>query len=96
LAADVVDFTSPLPILVIENFGAGRVPNKRAQNPPAGDGGGIQKVARQFVQLDFFQREGGVSSLLGVADLATRAGARVRGSSSANFRKQSLSVEAWG
>ena len=28
--------------------------------------------------------------------MATRAGVRVRGSSSANFRKQSLTVESWG
>ncbi len=96
LAPDVATFSSPLPILVIENFNAGNVPNKRAANPPAGDGGNIQQVERQFAQLQFFDRDGEeISSLAAPPDLVTRSGVRVRGSSSATFRKQSLSVETW-
>ena len=96
LEQDVASFTSPLPILVVENYGQGEFPNKRGHNPPAGDGGGIQQVERQSVQLDFFERsDSGVSSIVSAPDLAVRAGVRVRGSSSATFQKKSLTVEAW-
>ena len=96
LDASVADFTSPLPLLVLENFGQGPIPNKRGHKPPASDGGGIQQVPRQSVQLQFFDRAGETSSLKNLPDLSTRAGVRVRGSSSANFAKQSLTVETWG
>lgn len=96
LSSEAAEFSSPLPILVIENFDGGRIPNKRAHNPPAGDGGNIRQVERQFAQLQFFDREDGANALAAAPDLSTRAGIRVRGSSSANFRKQSLTVETWG
>lgn len=94
LSPELLDFDSPLPIIVFENFGAGDVSNKRARNPPAGDGGGITQVFRQDSLMAMMNRE----TSLGSGDpILTRAGIRVRGSSSSNQPKgkQSLSIEAW-
>ncbi|NIP94268.1 MAG: hypothetical protein GWO24_12755, partial [Akkermansiaceae bacterium] len=78
-------FTSPLPIVVIENFGAGAIPDKRAHNPPAGDGGGIRQVPRQPAVLTIFEPgPDGMSRLTDPPALSTRMGIRVRGSSSAS------------
>jgi hypothetical protein len=95
---DVKGFTSPLPIVLIENFGAGPIPDKRAHNPPAGNGGGIQQVPRQPAFLAIFDRGAdGVARLADPPDLTTRMGIRVRGSSSAAqpAKKENCSMEAW-
>ena len=98
LTSDLAGFTSPLPILVIENFDAGEIPNKREGLDKAGTGFGVKQVAHQPVQMEIFQREDGVSSLLGQPDLATRAGVRVHGGSSATpqVAKNALNIETWG
>ena len=98
LTTEVAGFTSPLPILVIENFDAGEIPNKREGLDKAGTGFGVQQVAHQPVQMEIFEREDGVGSLLGTADLATRAGIRVHGGSSATPQvvRKSLTIETWG
>jgi hypothetical protein len=98
LADDVAAFSSPLPIVVIDNFGQGRIPDKRAANPPAGDGGGITQVGRQAARMLIFDRDGSTSSLDTTPAISTRIGARVRGSSSASqpAKKENLSIESWG
>lgn len=94
LSPELSGFESSLPIMVFHNFGAGDIPNKRAHNPPAGDGGGITQVPRQSSLMAFVDRN---SRLSESEPLLSRAGIRVRGSSSSNQPKgkQSLSIEAW-
>lgn len=99
LGADVQSFTSPLPVLVIENFNRGAIPNYRAANPPAGDGSGLRQVMRQPGSLALFTPAAGTTSLTTSPALHSRLGMRVRGSSSAGSQpalKQNLSVETWG
>ena len=81
LAADLQDFTSPLPLVVLENFGD-------LQFPPS-----FQSAAYWAI----FQPHGddGRSSLTAAPDLQTRAGVRLRGSSTLAFPKKSYAVEAW-
>lgn len=75
----VVDFTSNLPVVVLENFGAGWMPQDPFQ--PA------------FMAI--FEQGKGRSSLAKLPDLATRAGIKIRGSSTAGRPKPSLALEAW-
>jgi hypothetical protein len=99
LAADVQSFTSPLPIVVLENFSAGNIPDKRAHNPPAGDGGGITQVARQPALMTLIDRDlSGTAEITDPATIASRIGIRVRGSSSASqpAKHENYSIETWG
>jgi hypothetical protein len=79
LSSSLVDFTSNLPILIIDNFGAGSVPVRQ----------------RQLASITILDTQGGRSSLANAPVLSTRAGIRVRGSSTVNFPKSSFSVEFW-
>ena len=96
LTAEVEAFESPLPIVIIENFGAGAVPNKRAAGQPGGDGSGILQVPFQSATMAVFDRVDGTSTPANPVDLSTRVGIRIRGTSSANFAKKSYWVETWG
>ena len=98
LGSDVQSFTSTLPVIIIENFGAGMIPDKRAANPPAGDGSGIRQVHRQPAWMGIFEQgDGGIASLTNSPTLETRIGIRVRGSSSAlqPMGKENYSIESW-
>ncbi|MCH1509726.1 MAG: CotH kinase family protein, partial [Akkermansiaceae bacterium] len=99
LGNDVANFESPLPIIILENFNGGAIPDKRASNPPAGDGGGITQVDRQAAHMTLIDRP--VSGETGIADtpnISSRIGIRVRGSSSASqpAKHENYSVETWG
>lgn len=99
LGADVQAFTSPLPVVIMENFDRGAIPNYRAANPPAGDGSGLRQAHRQPGSLALFAPAAGTTSLTSVPAVQSRLGMRVRGSSSAGAQpalKQNLSVETWG
>jgi len=79
LAPDALQRTSDLPIVALENYGGGR-PEKR-----------------QFHAMAIFEPDAvtGRASLARTPDLQTRAGVKVRGSSTAGREKASFSVEAW-
>jgi hypothetical protein len=79
LSANVVNFTSDLPVVIIHNFGAGGVP----------------AVGSKFASLSFYEPQNGQTSLTNAAVLSTRASLRVRGSSTAGLAKQSWAVEFW-
>ncbi len=79
LGPTVMDFTSNLPLVVLENFGAGWM----SQN------------SFQPVLMAVFEQGKGRSSLTKLPDLATRAGIKIRGSSTAGRPKPSLALEAW-
>ncbi|MEM7387532.1 MAG: CotH kinase family protein, partial [Verrucomicrobiota bacterium] len=92
LAEDVQAFESPLPILVLENFGQGRFPSKQWNQT----GAGVKQVARQRAQWFLFdRRDDGSSRLIGEPDESSRLGLRVRGAFSSSFPRKPFSVEAW-
>ena len=59
LAPELASYTSPLPIMVIENFGAGVIPQKGW----SGNGSGLKQVPRQSAIWATFDRIGGLSAL---------------------------------
>ncbi|PYM11903.1 MAG: hypothetical protein DME18_12735 [Verrucomicrobia bacterium] len=79
LNANVINFTSNLPLIVIHTLG----------------GGGITAVGTKFANMTFYEPQNGRASLTNVPALSTRAGLRVRGSSTAGYPKQSWAVEFW-
>ncbi len=90
LAADLVNYTSSLPIMVIENFGAGTIPQKGW----SGTGAGIKQTPRQDALWATFDRRGGVSSFTNIPQMAHRIGIRGRGAFSSTWRQKPYSVEA--
>jgi len=89
LANDLVGYTSSLPIMVIENFGAGVIPVK----PFNGTGAGIKQAARQFAAWATFERDNGVSSLTNPPQMFGNIGIRSRGGASSQWRQKPFSVE---
>ena len=91
LAADVVDFAAQLPIMVMENFNRGDIPNTGWNQTNAG----IQQLPRQAASIMLFDPSDGISRLGESADLSSRIGIRVRGAFSSSFDEPGLSVETW-
>jgi CotH kinase protein/Lamin Tail Domain/Chitobiase/beta-hexosaminidase C-terminal domain/Concanavalin A-like lectin/glucanases superfamily/Immunoglobulin I-set domain/Bacterial TSP3 repeat len=91
LAPDLAQYTSSLPILVIENFGAGVIPQKGW----SGTGAGIRQVPRQPAVWATFDRMGGFSSLSNAPQMFSAIGIRGRGAFSTQWRQKPYSVEAW-
>lgn len=95
LGADVQNFTSPLPIVVLENFAAGPVPQDIGTGPNR-DGSFVNEVPYQQVFWAIFDRgSNGAASFSTPLDQTRRAGLRVRGSSSINHPRKAYSVETW-
>lgn len=79
LADDVQDFTSNIPILVLENF----------------DGGSVSKASMVDFNFSLFtpDTETGRSSLNELPEVSTRLGVKTRGQTSQNFPKQPYRIE---
>ena len=90
LAADLAGYTSSLPIMVIENFGAGTIPQKGWN----GTGAGIKQVPRQTAVWATFERSAGVSALTNAPQMFSDIGIRGRGAFSSTWRQKPYSVEA--
>lgn len=90
LAPELVGYTSPLPIMVIENFGAGVIPQKGWTS----SGAGIKQVHRQSATWATFERSGGESSLTNAPQMFTRIGIRGRGAYSSQWQQKPYSIEA--
>lgn len=82
LEADAAEFSSNLPIVLLERHG---------DRPIETDGNEL----RGSSALTFEPPNGGRARLLGPATLSTRAGVRVRGQSSRGFPQKSYAVELW-
>ena len=94
--ADVESFKSPLPIVAMSNFGAGAVPGVSSRGP-SGDGSGVVQVFKQpqaLLILD--EAEGSTQLASSPAVNHSRAGLRLRGSSSFGFSVKSYALETWG
>ena len=78
-------FSSDLPLVVVDNFGAGEIPDPLTPT-------------RQSSQVMFFEPLDGVTRLTNKPSIASRAGIRRRGESSLRntANKPNLSLETWG
>ena len=74
-----VNFSSDLPVIVIHNFKGGAVP----------------ATTRQFANIAVFEPGFGRTSLTNQAELSTRAGINIRGSSTMYLPKSSFRMEFW-
>lgn len=90
LAPELVGYTSSLPIMVIENFGAGVVPQKGWTST----GASIKQVPRQVAAWATFEREPGGSALTNAPDMFSTIGIRGRGAYSSQWQQKPYSVEA--
>lgn len=81
LASDLTSFTSDLPVIVLDNFDSGSVPNN----------------VKQHAFLGLFEPDeiSGRTSLDDAASITTRSGIKIRGSSTQNQPKKNFSVEFW-
>lgn len=91
LNGDVQNFTSDLPIVVLENFNGGKIRPNCSFQP--------QSVSPRFCRATFMAvfepNDLGRSSLTNEPEVATRAGIKTRGNSSMNWRKSSYALEVW-
>ncbi len=77
--ADARSFSSDLPVVVVENFG----------------GGGVPANSFQPCYVAIFEQNGGRTRLTDVPTLQTRAGIKIRGSSTLGRAKKAYAFEAW-
>ncbi|MCP4456160.1 MAG: hypothetical protein GY809_32280, partial [Planctomycetes bacterium] len=87
---DLAHYSSSLPILVIENFGGGDIPQKGW----SGSGAGVRQWPRQDAVWASFERINGVSALTNAPQMFSRIGIRGRGAFSTQWREKPYSVEA--
>lgn len=93
LAADLANYESDLPLMIIDNFGAGPVPAKGW----SGTGAGVQQVARQSAVWATFDRDEltGLTRLSDAPQMISRAGIRGRGAFSSSWSQMPYSMEVW-
>ena len=90
LAADLAGYSSSLPIMVVENFGAGPIQRKGWNST----GAGIKQVPRQAAAWATFGRVGSTSSFTNAPEMFSLVGIRGRGAYSTEWRQKPYSVEA--
>ena len=91
LASDVAGFASDLPVLLIDNFGQGRIPNTGWNQTNAG----IHQLPRQSATLMLLEPTDGDAQLTQRVGVESRIGIRVRGAFSSSFPQPGYSVETW-
>jgi len=93
LAADLASYESDLPLMIIDNFGAGPVPAKGW----SGTGSGVQQVARQSAVWATFERDQttGLATLNDTPQMISRSGVRGRGAFSSTWSQMPFSMEIW-
>lgn len=84
LAPDIVGYTSPLPLMVLENFNGGPVPAKGLSS---------QQVAEQPAVWMLHERRGSSAVLSGTPQLSGDIGIRGRGHFSSTWSKKAYAVE---
>lgn len=86
------DYESDIPIVILEGYAGGR-----PQKQTAGFGGNTQVEQQPYFDAAFmvFEPVDGVARISDLPTLATRAGYRERGQSSASFEKSPYRVEFW-
>ena len=96
LAPDVASYSSDLPIMVVENFNKGSIPNK-GWTTNTQTGGGLQQVERQPAFFSIFERDpvSNSSGFTNAPNQTSRIGIRVRGAFSSTWTPKPYSVETW-
>ena len=91
LANDLIGYRSNLPILIIENFGAGAIPQKGW----SGDGSGVKQVPRQSAVWATFDRVAGqgTSGITDSPEMMSPMGIRGRGAYSSSWQQKPYSVD---
>lgn len=95
VGTNLLDFTSPLPLVVLGNFGAGEIPGVSSRGP-RGDGGDVIQVFDQPQVLTLLSDTNGAITFSSPVSHQGRAGLRRRGSSSFNFTVKSYRMTTWG
>lgn len=90
IAPDLAEYTSPLPLMIIENFGAGAIRQKGWNST----GAGIKQVPRQPAAWATFERIGATSGFAQAPQMLSLIGIRGRGAYSTEWRQKPYSVEA--
>ena len=90
LAPDMAGYTSPLPLMVIDNFNAGTVPSKGF---PTQDGSDTVQVAAQQAVWIVQEKAGDTASWSGSPQLAGEIGIRGRGALSTTWAQPAYAVE---
>jgi len=93
LAPDLANYQSDIPLMIIDNFGAGTIPAKGW----SGTGAGVQQVARQSAVWATFDRDEmtGMASLADTPQMISRTGVRGRGAFSSTWSQKPYSMEVW-
>ncbi|MFT5856969.1 MAG: hypothetical protein ACI8XO_004226 [Verrucomicrobiales bacterium] len=96
LAADVQAYSSALPILIVENYGAGTIPNK-GWSTNTQTGAGLQQRPHQPAYLQIVDRDPNTdtANIGATPDLTSRIGIRVRGAFSSTWNPKPYSLETW-
>ncbi len=96
LAPDLAGYESGLPIVIIENFGQGSVPNK-GWSTGSQTGGGLIQPERQSAYLRIIATDPmtGMASISAPAETDSRIGIRVRGAFSSTWNPKPYSLETW-
>ncbi|MEM7392040.1 MAG: CotH kinase family protein, partial [Verrucomicrobiota bacterium] len=81
LSSDILNFSSDLPLMVLESFNGGTVPQNTFEP-------GFWAIYEQDEMT-------GRTRIEGIPETDSRAGFRIRGSSSAGLAKKSFAVESW-
>jgi hypothetical protein len=89
LSAELANYTSSLPIMVIDNFGAGTIPQKGWTTT----GAGVKQTPRQSAVWATFDRVAGSSAFTNAPDMFHLIGIRGRGAFSSQWRQKPYSVE---
>ncbi len=91
LAADLAGYSSSLPIMIIDNFGAGTIRQKGWNST----GAGLKQVPRQDAAWFAFERAGNVSSLTNAPQMSSLIGIRGRGAYSSEWSRKPYNVKVW-
>lgn len=96
LADDIAGYSSDLPIMIVENFGAGSIPNK-GWSGATQTGGGLRQQTRQAAFLGVFEKnaDSGIATLAALPDQSSRIGIRVRGAFSSTWPRKPYAIETW-
>jgi hypothetical protein len=96
LSNDLLNYQSKLPVLLIENFNRGQIPNKNWTTDTQ-TGAGLRQVARQSAFLCAFARdpETSLASVTGQPQQTSRIGIRVRGAYSSTWNRKPYSIKTW-
>jgi hypothetical protein len=96
LSAALRTRTSPLPMLIVENFGGGPIPDK-GWTTSTQTGAGLRQRAQQPILFSLHDKDplSGRAALLSPASIAVRAGIRVRGAFSSTWFPKPYSIETW-